>query len=172
MKRAVRDSLTQIGNHSSKSDASIQKRDSIECWRNGEFSDGSIGCETSKGDTKMYDTFGYKNKFARKTSVSRRRRIARMSEQSQSLARVQSQHGPEKASALSLSSSRVIELLLGSKSCSPSRANSQLSRNFVLLVALVLLLLCSCFAHCFALALLLLCSCFALALLLLCSLLS
>ena len=37
---------------------------------------------------------------------------------------------------LSLSSSRVIGLCLGSESCSPSRATSQSSRNFVLLVAL------------------------------------
>ena len=57
----------------------------------------------------------------------------------------------KKASALSLalSSSRVIELRLGSKSCSPSRTTSQHSRNVALLVALALLL---------ALALHLLCS--------------
>ena len=44
---------------------------------------------------------------------------------------------------LSLSSSRVVGLLIGvCKVCSPNRAMSQYSRNFVLLVALALPLLC------------------------------
>ena len=46
----------------------------------------------------------------------------------------------KKKRLLSLSSTRVIGLRLGSKSCSPSRQTSQYSRNFVLLVALALLL--------------------------------
>ena len=38
-----------------------------------------------KGHTKMYDTFGYWNKFKTKTSVSRRKRIAPILERGQSL---------------------------------------------------------------------------------------
>ena len=54
------------------------------------------------------------------------------------MARVQSQHGPEKAPALSLCHPRAS---VGSKSCSLSRATGQSLRNFVLLVVLALLLL-------------------------------
>ena len=39
-KRAVQDSVAQIGNHTSTA---------LNCWRNGELSDGSIGSNTSKG---------------------------------------------------------------------------------------------------------------------------
>ena len=57
------------------------------------------------------------------------------------MALVQAQHGPEKASALSLSSSRVIGLIKVVRQA--SKATSQSSRNFALRVALALLLLCS-----------------------------
>ena len=40
--------MTQIGNNTSKSGASIQSRTPFECWRNGEFVDGSIGSSTAK----------------------------------------------------------------------------------------------------------------------------
>ena len=52
------------------------------------------------------------------------------------MARVQAQHGPKKASVLSV----ILARHWASKSCSPSRATSQFSRKFALLVALVLLL--------------------------------
>ena len=50
--------------------------------------------------------------------------------------RVQAQHGPEKVSALSV----ILARRWASKSCSPSWATNQFSRNFALLVASALLL--------------------------------
>ena len=49
MKRAVRDSVAQIGNHTSKSEASIQSETALNAGETGEFFDGSIGSKTSKG---------------------------------------------------------------------------------------------------------------------------
>ena len=60
------------------------------------------------------------------------------------MTRVQAQHGPEKASALSV----IVARQWASKSRSPSKATSQFSRNSALLVARALLLLCFCFAPC------------------------
>ena len=48
--------------------------DSIECWRNGEFCDGSIGSRTVKGKQRYARLSGYKNKFETKMSVSRRKK--------------------------------------------------------------------------------------------------
>ena len=59
-------------------------QDSIECWRNGEFCDGSIASRTAKGIRRYARLSGYKNKFETKMSVSRRRRCAQMLQQSQS----------------------------------------------------------------------------------------
>ena len=52
------------------------------------------------------------------------------------MARAQAQHGPEKASALAV----ILARHWAPKSCSPSGATSQFSRNFALLVAHALLL--------------------------------
>ena len=46
MKRAVRDSVAQIGNHTSKSEASIHSGTALNA---GESFDGTIGSRTSKG---------------------------------------------------------------------------------------------------------------------------
>ena len=70
-------------NHNPKSDS---ERDSIECWRNGEVFDGSIGSNTSKGTqrrTVLLDT--RTRSFKTKTSVSRKKRIAQILERGQSL---------------------------------------------------------------------------------------
>ena len=58
------------------------ERDSVECWRNGELYDGSIGSRTSKETQRCTKN---KIKVETKTSESRRRRIAQMLERSQSL---------------------------------------------------------------------------------------
>ena len=76
MKRAVRDSLTPMRNHTSKSEASIQ---SVTALNVGETENSS-----TDGLEAGYDTFGYENKFETKASVSRKRRIAQMLERSRS----------------------------------------------------------------------------------------
>ena len=83
-KRAVRDSVAQIGNHTLKYEASIQS----ETVLNGGETENSSTVnwkQDIKGNTKMYDTFGYLNKFKTKTSVSRRQRIEQILERCQSL---------------------------------------------------------------------------------------
>ena len=64
---AARDSVTQIGNHTSKSEASIQKVTAFECRRNGEYFDESIGSRTSKGTQRC--------KILLDTRTSSRRRL-------------------------------------------------------------------------------------------------
>ena len=81
-KLTVRDLVTPIGNNTSE-------QDSIECWRYGEFGDGSFGSTTLKGTQRYARLSGYKNKFETKMSVPRRKSSARMlqqcAEQNQSL---------------------------------------------------------------------------------------
>ena len=82
VKPAVRDSVMQIGNHTSKSEASIQSGTVLNAGESGEFGDGSIGSRTAKGTQRYARLPGYRNKFETKMSVSR---IAQMLERSQSL---------------------------------------------------------------------------------------
>ena len=84
MKLAVRDSVAQIGNHISKSEASIQSGIAL----NAGETENSVTDQLEAGQQREYKDvrdFGYKNKFETKTSVSRRRRIAQMLQESQSL---------------------------------------------------------------------------------------
>ena len=78
MKRAVRYSVAQIGNHTSKSEASIQ---SVTALNVGENS----WTDWLEAEQRICDIFGYKNKFETKISVSRRRRIAKLWVRSQLL---------------------------------------------------------------------------------------
>ena len=62
-KFTVRDSVTQIGNNTSKSGESIQS------WRNGELGDGSIESSAAKGTQRYARHSEYQNKFETKMSV-------------------------------------------------------------------------------------------------------
>ena len=53
MKRAVRDPVAQIGNHTSKSEASIQSGTALNAGETENSLDGSIGSRTAKG-TQRY----------------------------------------------------------------------------------------------------------------------
>ena len=83
-KRAVRDLVALIGNHTSKSEASIQCETALTAGETENYSTDQYK-QDIKGNTKMYGAFGYQNKFKTETSVSRRRRIAQMLERNQSL---------------------------------------------------------------------------------------
>ena len=84
MKRAVRDLVALIGNHTSKSEASIQSVTALNAGETVNSLTDRLEAIHQRG-YKDERYFGYKNKFETKTSVSRRRRIAQMLERSQSL---------------------------------------------------------------------------------------
>ena len=82
-KRAVRDVVAEIGN-TSKSEASVQSETALNAGETEHVR--RVGWKQDiKGNTKMYDTFGYQNKFKTKTSVPRRKRIAQILDRCKSL---------------------------------------------------------------------------------------
>ena len=77
-KVAVRDPVMQIGNNTSKSEASIQSRTALNAGEMENFGGGSIGSSTAKRTQRYARLSGYRNKFETKMSVSRKKRSARM----------------------------------------------------------------------------------------------
>ena len=88
MKRAVRDPVAQIGNHTSKSEASIQSGTALNAGGTENSLDGSIGSRTAQGTRRYARLLDTRNKFKMEASVSRKRRLAQMLESSQSFASV------------------------------------------------------------------------------------
>ena len=76
----VRDSVTQVGNHTSKSEASIPSRTAL----NAGETENSVTDQweaVQQREHRYARLSGYRNKFETKMSVSRRRRIARILQQ-------------------------------------------------------------------------------------------
>ena len=70
-KRAVQDSVAQIGNHTSKSEALTQSETALNAGETENNSTDQLE-QDIKGNTKMHGTFGYWNKFQTNISVSRK----------------------------------------------------------------------------------------------------
>ena len=83
MKRAVRDSVAQIGNHTSKSEASIPSKTALNVGETEKSLTDRLEAEQRKANKDMRD-FWIQEQVQDKTSVSRRR-IAQMLERSRSL---------------------------------------------------------------------------------------
>ena len=89
MNRTVRDSVTQIGNHTSKSETSIQSRIALNVGETENLVTDHLEAVQQREHRRYARLSGYWNQFETKMSVSRRKRSARMlqqcAEQSQSL---------------------------------------------------------------------------------------